>query len=206
MKKAVKKTFYFFYEVLTSKPFMGAFTFIILSLVMAVAAGVVIKNGDLNVGGKLIFSKGTQVVEPNPGFFQIYNPNGDAVLSMRSSSGSAAPMAFLAGQTDHFSAIPGGGFNYHFFEQSISGENKEVRIYGYPAGASGSNYAKMQIINPQNDLLIATGGENANIILDPYGRLFVEGNVTIIGDLYVKGCIYYIKEAGFVPVGDCTTP
>jgi len=174
----------------------------VLGLIGVVATGVVIKNGNVEAGSvnatgnlnlykNITFAGLTRIEEGTSGVLQFINPNGDMKIVLGNGVTTAGLAVFKAGQSDHFSTIPGASFNYYLFEDSAAGKNKEVRIYGYPTGATAKDYAKLQIVNKNRDLLIATNAAGSNITLSPKGSVVVNGNLSVNGNLFVTGCIKY---------------
>jgi len=97
---------------------------------------------------------------------------------------------------DHFSGIPGAGFHYYLFEDSASGVNKEVRIYGYPSGASANDYARLQIIGINNDFEVATNNASGDIILSPGAGVGIGKAPSYLLDLNLTTEDFAIEDAG----------
>lgn len=74
---------------------------------------------------------------------------------------------YKAGQNNHLSTISGGYFDYYLFEDSTAGLNKEFRVYGNPAGASGTSYGSLQVVGTTSSFEIKTGSSASNLLLIP---------------------------------------
>ncbi len=109
--------------------------------------------------------------------------------------------SFKASQTDHLSTIPGGLYDYYLFENSYNqaGKNRELRVYGYPTGASAASYGSLHVVGATSDFEIKTGGSTNNILLTPGASAGVGIGATDTAGykLYVNGSVY--ASGGYYP-------
>ncbi|MBI2870457.1 MAG: hypothetical protein HYY14_01975 [Candidatus Omnitrophica bacterium] len=84
-----------------------------------------------------------------------------------------------AGQSAVISTLPGGNLANWWYEDSTSGENQEMRIYGYPTGASAENYGSLQVTGSFNDFTLLAGNASGDVKIDD--TLNVTGDVEVDG-------------------------
>jgi len=94
----------------------------------------------------------------------IFYANGANKASFRVANTNGAPEVF-AFETGHIEVVSGAAYDIYYFEDSANGENKQIRIYGYPAGTQ-NNFAVFRIIGAENDLYIQTKNLLGNILLN----------------------------------------
>lgn len=106
---------------------------------------------------------------------------------------------FKAHQSDHLSTIPGALYDYYLFENSQAGWNKELRVYGYPTGASSLSYGSLQVVGTTSNFEIKTAGSASNILLTPGASAGVGIGATDTAGykLYVNGAVY--ASGGYYP-------
>ena len=91
---------------------------------------------------------------------------------------TSGSLYFISGGHMYFQANYGGDVNLAYFGGlgsgdvniflgSGSGVNRKVKIYGYPSGSAGADFASFQIVNPEHSLEISTNDTNGNILLSP---------------------------------------
>jgi hypothetical protein len=134
-----------------------------------VGIGTDTPSSALDVIGDIELNSNINLLGPISGALSVYKAGTGLVqIAMGNDAGTPTIFQLDAGAApDHFGVIPGGGFDIHYFEDSISTINKEIRLYGYPNGAGGNDYASFQIIGANNDLEIVTNNALGDIILSP---------------------------------------
>ena len=112
-------------------------------------------------------------------------------ISLENETGRVNIFYYKTEQNNHLSTIPGGYFSYYLFEESSTGSNQELRVYGNPTGASGVSYGSLQVVGEGGNFEIRTGGSSSNILLTPGTTAGVGiGTATPQGKLDVNGPIY----------------
>jgi len=113
--------------------------------------------------------------------------DGTEDLNINMNNGGAWTVLQFAHGASNIGILPGAPGDLYVFESSASGENKELRIYGYPTGASSNDYGALQIVNTTSDFQISS--DTGDVIIDA-----ASGNVHILDDLTVDGGLIFANE------------
>ncbi|MBI4849201.1 MAG: hypothetical protein HY808_11620 [Nitrospirae bacterium] len=120
-------------------------------------------TGDLTVMGKL----GVGADNTTLATILVKDAVSGPRVSLENDAERVSIFYFKAGQSDHLSTVSGGYYGYFLFEDSLTGFNKEFRIYGNPAGASGISYGSLQVVGATSNFEIKTGSSASNLLLMP---------------------------------------
>ena len=145
-------------------------------------SGGVYVGGDVDLDGDLVFDNGGKITNPSANSLQlderVVGILGDATHAQLNLGGGgvggATAFVRLLDNGTWVSFMPGAGLTngVRFFDLSTSGENRPVRIYGYPTGES-SQYGQFQI----------TTGPKFSITSDSGEIDFDNENLTTSGDI-----------------------